>query len=95
VTLLPTPARSRGRPRGRELLPVPRDRCPSCAGALFDWSWSQLSLLRHGGYGAIVRVRMRRCDPCEWELVYAVDEVTPRGPPRVRALSTPRQEGAA
>lgn len=57
------------------LVALPTDRCPQCAGKLVLWAWWQPPLLRHGGYGATLRVRARRCPPCGWEHVYATDEV--------------------
>ena len=63
------------------MLPAVRDpACTACAGPVVVVAWTQLSLLRHGGYGEAQRTRSERCVTARCGVVrrIAVDSVDPR-----------------
>lgn len=60
----------------RELVPVPRDACPSCGCDTSTTTVAQPALFRHGGYGATLASTIRRC-PCGWGLEAQRQEVRP------------------
>ncbi len=53
------------------------DRCPNCGDDLHHLGWEQPALLRHAGYGATERTRIRVCR-CGWWLTVERGEVRPR-----------------
>ena len=64
-----------------QLLPAVRDpACTACAGPVVVVAWTQLSLLRHGGYGEAQRTRVERCATagCGAVRLVGVDSVHPR-----------------
>jgi len=64
-----------------QMLPAVRDpACTACAGPVVVMAWTQLSLLRHAGYGEAQRTRLERCITagCGSVRLVAVDSVDPR-----------------
>lgn len=59
---------------GRDLVPVPLERCPRCNGNLRLELLRQDSLIRGGGYGGTKRVETWACvsDECGFSRVVAV-----------------------
>ena len=49
-----------------DIVPLARDQCPSCSGALSDLTWDEPAMFLHGGYGATQRTTIRRCVGCSW-----------------------------
>jgi len=54
--------------RCRDLVPLPRESCPSCGEALESTAAVQAPLLRHGGYGEAQRSTLVYCPSCRWTL---------------------------
>ncbi len=64
-----------------QLLPAIREpACTACGGPVVTMAWTQLSLLRHAGYGEAERTRLERCVTvgCGTLRRVAVDAVSPR-----------------
>ena len=64
-----------------QLLPALRDpACTACGGPVVIEAWTQLSLLRHAGYGEAQRTRSERCvtPGCGTLRRVAVDSLSPR-----------------
>ncbi len=61
------------------MLPVPRAAaCPTCDGPVVELAWTQLPLLRHGGYGEAERTVVECCAPCGSRRVRSVAAANPR-----------------
>lgn len=63
------------------MLPAVRDpACTACAGPVVVVAWTQLSLLRHAGYGEAQRTRIEQCVNawCGSARLVGVDSVHPR-----------------
>lgn len=69
-------------PRSRstctDLVPLGRDACPSCLGALDQHVWDEPALFLHGGYGATKRTTVRRCRGCAWTALPDESTMNPR-----------------
>lgn len=61
---------------GRQLIALPRDRCPVDQLPLVISSVAQPALFRHGGYGATWTTTYRSCR-CGWRLVAQGQETRP------------------
>ncbi len=62
----------------RALVPIDPTCCPVCASAVSTFTFGQLPLIRHGGYGAVETTTRRDCTRCGWALVADVTETSPR-----------------
>ena len=63
-----------------QLLPAIRDpACTTCGGPVVVMAWTQLSLLRHAGYGEAQRTRIEQCVTawCGSVRLLGVDSVNP------------------
>jgi hypothetical protein len=63
------------------MLPAIRDpACTACAGPVVVVAWTQLSLLRHAGYGEAQQISIERCVTawCGSVRHVGVDSVNPR-----------------
>ena len=64
-----------------QLLPAIREpACTACGGSVVVVAWTQLSMLRHAGYGEAQRTRSERCvrPGCGALRRVAVDAISPR-----------------
>ena len=70
----------------KALVTLDPDSCPACSGPLTEASWTELPLLRHGGYGAARFHRLRSCSLGHFSVLAEVSEVHPH--PRTAAVAS-------
>lgn len=69
-----------------QMLPAVRDpACTVCAGPVVVAAWTQLSLLRHAGYGEAQRTHIEQCVTawCGSVRCVGVESINPRAAARV------------
>jgi uncharacterized protein YbaR (Trm112 family) len=76
--LFQTEAKTRRQGTSKALIVLERALCPSCREPLHVSESTQLPLLRHGGYGAALRVVTRVCHRCHRAYEVERSAVNPR-----------------
>lgn len=63
--------------RPHAVVPLAHDRCPLCGSGIETDEARQDALLRHGGFGATLRIRRLRCPGCGWTVGAELAEERP------------------
>jgi hypothetical protein len=58
---------------------VDPDACPDCGDELAEIGYDQPAVVRHGGYGATIRVRHLACPTCPYQRHHETTETRPAG----------------